>query len=167
MSKPKPKRHKSYRPRDVQLDAVSWAIAGATCIPPASQAAALAPVMAAVRVLKQGMATRVDWNVVAQCMNLAEALAALQIGSNLMPQIGAGQKALHRIALRMLERGTSTCYATELADIDEAVVMYRVQLSLCTQAEFSRAVVRVKDLHRSGAMDDVARLYLKLDREAA
>ncbi|HEY5798683.1 MAG TPA: hypothetical protein VIT92_00605 [Burkholderiaceae bacterium] len=155
----KSKRNKPYRPRDVQADAAAWAMAGVYTLPLQTQIDVLTPVYAAVLLLKQGKATREDWNIIAQSLNVAEALAGLQIGPNLMPIIAAGQRTLIDIALRMIETGKSTCYAHELAAIDEAIVMTRAQLQLCTQAELSRALARVKDLHRSGHMKDVADIY--------
>lgn len=167
MSKQKPKRTKRYVPRERLADPVQWAMAGVYKLPTVSIDAVFVPIDAAKALLRQGRATCEDWNVVAQALNLAEALAGLQVGANLLPEIIAGQRWLHQIALRMLERDTSTCYAAELAAIDEALVMYRAQLQVCTQADFSRAVAHVKNLVRCGAMDDIARLYQELDREAA
>jgi hypothetical protein len=161
------KPRKRYVPREQRADPVTWALAGVHKIPTESIDASFAPINAAFGLLKQGKAAREDWNVISQALNVAEALAGLQIGSNLIPEIVAGQRWLHQIALRMLERDISTCYAAELAAIDEALTMYRAQMQVCTQAEFGRAVARVKDLHRSGAMDDVARLYQEMDQKEA
>lgn len=160
------KPRKAYRPRAVQSDPVSWAIAGVHTLPAESKRAMMVPIDAAVLLLKRGQAARDDWNVICQALNLAEALAGLQIGSNLTPQIAAGQGALRTIAQRMIGTGRATCYAAELALVDEALAMYRVQVRLCTQAEMSRAVARVKELHRSGAMEDVARLYEGMQKAA-
>lgn len=67
------------------------------------------------------------------------------------------------IALRM-QGGDMHCRAPELAAITEAIAMYRIQLRLCSQAEFGRAVKKTKEMHRCGAMDDVTALF---DRMAA
>jgi hypothetical protein len=166
MSKQKPRRQKPYRPRHVQTDPVSWAIAGVHTLPLESQQATMKPVDAAVLLLKQGKSTREDWNVVCQALNIAEELAKLQIGSNLLPQILAGQQALRSVAFRMIGKGSATCYGAELVAIDEALTMYRAQLRLCAQAEFGRAVNRVKQLHASGAMDDVGRMYEQMQKAA-
>ncbi len=157
------KRTKKYRPREVTADPISWAIAGVHTLPVESQASIMEPIDDAFLLLKKGVARREDWNVVGQALNLAEAFGGMQIGPNLLPAIMAGQSALHRIALRMLETGSSTCYGAELATIEEALMMYRVQLKVCTQAELSRAFQRLKNLHRCGAMQDVARLYEQMD----
>lgn len=166
MTKPKPKRTKRYVPREIQSDPVSWAVAGAHKLPTESLDAMFVPINDAITHLKQGRASRDDWNIVCQALNLAEALAAARIGANLLDAITVGQEALHQIALRMLETGSSTCRAAELSAMDESLVMYRAQLQVCTQAELSRAVARVKNLHRSGAMDDVARIYNGMDKTA-
>lgn len=163
MSKSKKPRNKPYRPRERLVDPVQWAVAGVHKLPTASIDAAFVPINAAMELLRKGVATRDDWNMVSQALNVAEALASLNIGENLLPAIMAGQRWLHQIVLRMLERGSSTCYAAELSAIDEALVMYRAQMQVCTQAEFGRAVARVKDLHRSGAMDDIARVFQQLE----
>lgn len=150
-------RNKKYRPRAIQADPVSWAIAGVSTLMASQQA---------VLLLKHGAANRDDWNIICQALNVAEALAGMGIGPNLLPQISAGQDALKSIALRMIGRGRTTCYGAELAAIDEALVMYRAQIKLCTQAEMSRAVARVKELHRSGAMDDVGRVFEQMQEAA-
>lgn len=164
MTKPKPKRTKRHVPRQVNSNSVDWAVAGAHRLPTESLDAMFVPITEAVALLKQGRASREDWNIVCQALNLGEALTAARIGANLLTTIIVGQEALHQIALRMLETGSSTCRAAELVVIEEALASYRAQLQVCTQAELSRAVTRVKNLHRGGAMDDVAKIYNGMDK---
>lgn len=161
----KPKRTKKYKPREILADPVSWAIAGSHLLPRESVAAAFVPIDAALLILKQGRALRDDWNMVAQALNVAEALAELQVGHNLVAEIAAGQAALMAIAQRML-KGSATCYASELADVDEALFVYRAQLKVCTQADFGKAVKRVRQLHACGAMQDVERVFEGMPRAA-
>lgn len=146
MSKQKQPRNKKYTPRDVQSDPVSWAIAGVHLMPAQMIAQCLDPINVAFLLLKRGVATRDEWNHVSTALNIAEALAGLDVGVNLMPAIEKGQHALHKIALRMLETGDKACKAPELANIAEAIAMYRAQLQVCTQAEIGRAVKRSKAL---------------------
>lgn len=159
MSRQKPKRTKKYTPREVQADPISWAVAGVHKFPSEKIAQCLAPVNAEFLCLKRGTASRDDWNQVSTALNIAEALAGLHIGPNLMPKIEKGQHALHKIALRMLEFGDKACKAPELANIAEAMAIYKAQLQLCTQAEMSRAVQRVKRLIEGGAMKVVEKAY--------
>lgn len=160
MKKP---RTKKYRPRPVSANAMDWAIAGAHKMPAADIALVMAPVLAGYDLLRKGGADRPDWNDVCTALNMGEALTELHIGDNLRPDFDAGHAALHQIALRMLAGKGSTCYSGELLAVKEAIDMYQIQLGICTQAEFSRALKRVKNLLLGGATDDVAQTYARLN----
>ncbi|MFJ3048577.1 hypothetical protein ACIPEN_22310 [Herbaspirillum chlorophenolicum] len=153
------KRNKAYRPRGTLVNPLDWAIAGAHTMTDLQQSEFLAPVDRAIDLIRQGKAGRDDWNDVANAMNVATALAHFQIGPNLLPAIEAAQDALKAVAGRMIGGGSSTCYAHELEAIREGREMYRAQLKVCTQGESSRAIQRVKNMHRSGAMEDMAKLF--------
>ncbi len=165
MSKKKKPRNKKYCPRDVQADPISWAVAGVHTLPKATIEACMAKVDAAFETLKRGKQRPEDWNHVSTALCVAEALAGLQIGPNLLPQIAKGQHALHKIAMRMAD-GEKACKAPELAAITEALVMYRAQLHLCTQAEISRAAERARKLIVCGALSESERLYERMQDEA-
>ena len=155
----KTKRNKAYKPRPVNPQAMNWALSGAHTLPMHKQVELIGYVDVALDRLRQGRAARDDWNTLANGMNIAEALVHFQIGTNLIDQINDAQDKLHGIGIRMLSTGKSTCYAHELASIAEGRDMYKIQLGLCSQAEIMRAVQRVNDFHRSGAMKYVVRLY--------
>lgn len=155
------KRNKSYRPRHIQVDPVSWAIAGCHLFLTDTIKQITAPVKDAFVTLKQGKATRDDWNMIVQALNVAEALCGAQIGPNLLPKIEKAQVSLKAIALRMCD-GDAACKAPELAAVNEGIAMYCAQLKVCSQAEFGRALAYTKEMHRCGNADDVARVYLKM-----
>ena len=152
-------RNKAYKPKGALVNPIEWAVAGAHTLMLGQQEAFIKPVDDAIDLLRQGIATRDDWNMVASAMNIAVALADLQICPNFVPDFERAQEALRVIAGRMIQRGTSTCYSAELEALREARDMYRIQLRYCTQAESSRAIKRVKDTHRSGGMQDMAKLF--------
>lgn len=157
------KRNKKYKPREIKANALDWAIAGVHTFPTETQRDIMKQPMASFNMLRQGQASRDDWNQICQALNVGEALCELHIGDNLLDAFHQGHEALHQIALRMLGGRSSTCYAHELAAITEALDMHKIQLQLCTQAEFSRAIVRVKNLISGGAQDDVAKTYARLN----
>lgn len=97
----KQKRHKAYRPKVVNREAMNWALSGAYTLPAFKQAELIGYVDAALDALRRGAATRDEWNTLANGMNIAESLAHFQIGPNLMPAIQAAQDALHAVALRI------------------------------------------------------------------
>lgn len=161
------KRNKKYKPREIKTNALDWAIAGVFTFPHETQREIMKEPMASFELLRQGKASREDWNMICQALNVGEALCELHIGDNLLDDFHKGLEALHQIALRMLSGKSSTCYAHELAAITEALAMHKIQLQLCTQAEFSRALQRVKNLINGGAQDDVAKTYARLNGVAA
>jgi len=161
------KRNKKYRPREVRGNALDWAIAGVHTFPVETQRDIMKVAMNGFNKLREGIASRDDWNLVCQALNVGEALCELHIGDNLIDDFHRGHEALHQIALRMLSGKSSTCYAHELAAINEALEMHKIQLQLCTQAEFSRAIVRVTNLINGGAQDSVAKTYARLNGEIA
>lgn len=157
------KRNKKYKPREIKANALDWAIAGVFTFPVETQRDIMKQPMASFELLRQGRASRDDWNQICQALNVGEALCELHIGDNLLDAFHQGHEALHQIALRMLGGKSSTCYAHELAAVTEALDMHKIQLQLCTQAEFSRAIKRVTNLINGGAQDDVAKTYARLN----
>lgn len=166
MMKNKKKRNKKHRPREIKANAVDWAIAGVHTFPFETQRDLMKPPNEAFTKLREGLAGRDDWNLICQTFNVAEALCMLNIGNNLADCFKSGHNALSQIALRMLAGKSSTCYAQELHDITEALDMHRIQLKLCTQAEYSRALEKVRNLIGGGAQYDVAKIYSEMQHAA-
>ena len=161
MSNQKKPRNKAYRPRNIQADPISWAIAGVHTFPIKTRQELVEQVDIAFEILRCGDAGRDDWNMIVQALNVAEALATAErgsIGLNLMPKFDRAQGAMMAIAMRM-QGSDKSCKAPELAAITEAIAMYRIQLRLCSQAEFGRALAKTKEMHKCGAMNDVAHVY--------
>jgi hypothetical protein len=167
MNKQKKPRNKKYRPIEVKSNTVDWAIAGVHTFPIETQKEIMAGALDSFDKLRQGIASREHWNTICQALNVGEALCEFNIGNNLLPAFHEGHSALHQIALRMLAGKSSTCHAHELTAVTEALDMHKIQLRLCTQAEFSRAVKRVTNLINGGAQDDVAKTYARLNGSAA
>lgn len=163
MPKSKAKRNKKHRPIEVKTNTIEWAIGGVHTFPIATQKEIMKEPALAFEKLRQGIANRDDWNMICKSLNVGEALCELHIGDNLIDDFHRGHEALHQIALRMLSGKSSTCYAHELAAISEAMEMHKIQLKLCTQAEFSRAIQRVKNLLKGGAQKNVAITYARLN----
>jgi hypothetical protein len=163
------KRNKSYKPRLVLANPAEWAIAGSCLLSDAQHSQFIDPVDTAIDMIREGRASRQDWNTVANAMNVAEGLVFVGIGGNLLPAIQAATEALKAVAGRMIAGGSSTCRADELHAIREGRDMYSAQLKASTQGESSRAVQRVKQMHRSGAMEDMGKLFDRMpaSREAA
>lgn len=157
------KRTKKYKPREIKGNALEWAIAGVHTFPIETQRDIMKQPLASFDMLREGRASREDWNLICQALNVGEALCEFNIANDHLDEFHKGHEALHQIALRMLAGKSSTCYAHELAAITEALDMHKIQLQFCTQAEFSRAIKRVTNLINGGAQDDVAKTYARLN----
>lgn len=157
------KRNKKYKPREIKANALDWAIAGVHTFPTETQRDIMKPPMASFDLLREGRASREDWNQICQALNVGEALCEFNIANDHIDDFHKGHEALHQIALRMLGGKSSTCYAHELTAVKEALDMHKIQLQFCTQAEFSRAILRVKNLLNGGAQDDVTETYARLN----
>lgn len=157
------KRNKKYKPREVKANALDWAIAGVFTFPHETQRDIMKQPMASFELLREGRAGREDWNQICQALNVGEALCEFNIANDHIDDFHKGHEALHQIALRMLGGKSSTCYAHELTAVKEALDMHKIQLQFCTQAEFSRAILRVKNLLNGGAQDDVTETYARLN----
>lgn len=157
------KRNKKYKPREIKGNCIEWAIAGVHTFPIETQRDIMKEPLASFERLREGRASREDWNQICQALNVGEALCEFNIANDHLDDFHKGHEALHQIALRMLAGKSSTCYAHELAAITEALDMHKIQLQFCTQAEFSRAIKRVTNLINGGAQDDVAKTYARLN----
>jgi len=157
------KRNKKYKPKTVRVDAINWAIGGVFTIPIDIQKAKIKVAVDSFNLLREGRASRSDWDNVCQFMNIGEALCEVNILNDHLDEIHRGHEALHQVALRMLSGRSSTCYAHELSAIQEAIDMCKIQLRFCTQAEYSRAGKRVDSLLKGGAQKDVVKTYARLN----
>ena len=137
-------RGKRYTPKMVSANSMEWAMAGAHLLPVARRDELFAPVSEGFEALRKGTASTDQWYTVDNGLRLSEALIELNIGNNLAPQITDGRRALDAVGLRLRTSRSSTCRSSELALIREAVDLYKIQLGLCTQAEMSKAVRRVR-----------------------
>lgn len=158
----KKKRNKKYRERPVRSNTIDWAISGVYTLRHEDRTAMMEPMKIALMQFKRATAEQGHWNALAEGMNIGEALAALDIGANLLPRIHKAQAALERIAMRMMSTEGSACKAPELAAITEAIVCCSAQLQLCTQAELQRARERINNMERSGVMDDMKQIFQAL-----
>lgn len=161
------KRNKAYRPRLVLANPMDWAMAGSCLLTDGQHAQFIEPVDQAIETIRQGRADRQDWNTVANAMNIAEGLVFVGVGMNLQPAIQAASESLKAVGLRMAAGGSSACRAAELEAIREGRDMYAAMLRAATQGESSRAIERTKQLHRSGAMGDMGRLFNQMRPVAA
>jgi hypothetical protein len=137
------KPRKRYVPRQVDIDPMGTAHALASFVPQHRQAALAQPLRNALQVMRSGGSTDA-WRALADGMNVAERLADLSVGRNLLPEIVAAQEALATVHTRHAATGSWTLRGPEITALHEGVVRHIAQLQVCTQGELVRAITKVQ-----------------------
>jgi hypothetical protein len=145
------KPRKRYRPADRRMDhdPISLAASQAALLSIPEQTATLAKARSGFDALRAGNGSVSAWQSVADGLNLAEMLVKLRIGSNLGPDIRAGQLAMAALMHQVKAGGGWTMRGPQLATIDNALDLYRVQLSLCSRGELREAHAMVRSRIRA------------------
>jgi len=144
------KPRKKYRGPTDTYDPTQLAYNAARKLTETQQQMLIGPAIEGFHKLREGKAVRADWNRVVDALNAGEALAQIGIGSNLEAEFHPAFQAMHDVALRMLAGKGSTCRATELEAIRHGLNNYGVQIKLCSQSEYNKAVARVRGMLTSG-----------------
>lgn len=140
------KPRKRYRPRDaaVDNDPITLAANQAALLLPAEQSAILAQARRGFDELRRGAGSTPAWQLVADGLNLAEALVKLRIGTNLAEDIHAAHAAMAALMHRAKAGQGWTLRGPELAAVDYGLELYRMQLSLCSRGEWRTAEEAVR-----------------------
>jgi hypothetical protein len=138
------KPRKAYRPRLIEPDPVSLAIARASLVPQEGKAAMLQRLQAALEGLRTANGGWPAWCDMADAMNVAEQLALAGIASDRLLEIEDAQASLSALHERHGHTGSWTLYPRELHALDEGAFFLRTQLAHCTQGELDGAIKRVE-----------------------
>lgn len=147
------RKRSKYRPRGVRLDAMEYVM---TSIKPL---AALQSEVSTLRIKNhgalaavcQGQATRSDVDILIAALNIAEALAVQDVGTDYAAEIQAGQAALHDMAKRGVDMGGRFILrATELQALNLAMEVHDAQMDAITVRQLERAIDYVHRVVRSG-----------------
>jgi len=137
----KPRFAESVFPADVPL---LFAMQRAAKLLPAERAGHLAPIQMAFDAFRRGLGSEAHWRALADAMNLGCELAERhKIASDHLPTFEAGKAALAAVIERQQAGSSWTLRGTEIADIDLAVFIHKVQLDYCSRGEFSATVTTV------------------------
>ena len=108
----------------------------------------------AMAALAQGRGTVIDINVVLDALNVTEALAKLNVGTDWSGEIKAAQDALKMMASRGLANGDRFIFkAPELTAINLAMEVHDAQLDAVSVGKMIEAILLVNNVKRSGAAE--------------
>jgi hypothetical protein len=143
----KPNKRRLHISSGCDPNPVEAALNRIALLSPTEQANVLASASAGFDAFRQGQGNHTHWCALADAMNVAQALAELRIASN----HAAAFSAAHQALVDVMDRATacSTACASwtlrggEIAALDHALFMHRIQLQHCSRGELSSAVTNV------------------------
>lgn len=139
------KPRKRYVPKRMDANPVELVISGISLLMPHQVDELTAPTRAAFAAFRAGHGTADAWDDLADALNVAEALARLNIANDHGHTIEAAQAALAAVHARYQQRRSFTLYPAEITALDDALFIHGVQLRHCSQAEALRAISDVKE----------------------
>ncbi|WP_310626700.1 hypothetical protein [Limnohabitans sp.] len=101
------------------------------------------PVIQAHKHLREGVATEMDWCVLASSINIALQIESQGVVRGLAEHLHSAEKALQTIAQRASITGTwipTALYYQELDAVSTGVELYQYQCEQLSAAEFKRAI---------------------------
>lgn len=137
------KPRKAYRPRPAMANAHARAMNAVTRLTGDEIEQAQAPLEAAMTALCEGAGDMAQhWAVIVDAMNVAEALAAERICSDVasIATIAEAQKALARLHRQHHVLGSWLPWQEDVAAIAAGVELHGLQLTVCDYAEYRRAI---------------------------
>ena len=146
------RKRSSYRPKGVRIDALAYVVSGFKPMASLSEATTLRiRNHAAVDALAKGAGTRQDINTVVEALNITEALARQNVGTDWAAEIKAGQDALLTLARRGLAAGDRyTFKPAELVAVNLAMEVHDAQLDAINVKQLEAAMHLVRRVQRSG-----------------
>lgn len=111
----------------------------------------------AMAALAKGNGTIIDVDVVLEALNVTEALAKLNVGTDWSAEIQVAQDALSTMASRGLANGNRFIFkAQELTAINLAMEVHDAQLDAVSVGKMIEAIFLVRNVKRSGAARAIA-----------
>lgn len=143
-------------------DPIEVAIYRASKAPAATVDAIIGPVRVAFTALREGVATELQWAVLASSVNVALTIEGQGVVKGLAAHLKAAEQALHEIHKRAIAGGTwraTALYWQEIDAIDEFVPLHKFQLEQLSQGEVIKALDKAEATIRSlgGQVFDVSK----------
>lgn len=149
---------KAYRPGRVDNDPVGLAMAMAAKLDAAQLPGMLAGMQTRLDAFRTGRGNSEHWAALADSLNVAEALARLNIARDHEDTFERGQQALAAVHGRAHGPLRSwTLRGPELQAIDDALFVHGVQLQHCSQGELQKACTLVRRRMQQALAGNVGR----------
>lgn len=160
------KPRKAYRPRPIALDTMAIALGGAAKPSQADREQLLQMVRTPVKALREGVATELQWAIVAGAAALAKAIEAQGIVRGLAEHWASAEAALQGIYTRAMAAGEwkpTALYYQELDALQAFVDLYTFQIGQLSRDEISKAArLAERQVNKIGHVATVAKTATQL-----
>lgn len=146
----KPRRR--CRPSAIALDPITLAMHRASRVSAEDVEAVLDPIRAAFKALREGVATELQWSVLASSVNVAMTIENQGVVTGLAAHLKAAEQALQQIYLRAIDSGgwrPPALYWQEIDAVDEFVPLHKFQLEQLSRGEVLKAMDKTEAVIRS------------------
>jgi hypothetical protein len=139
-------RHAFYTPPQRPTPArmpLQIAVENAAKLTPAEMTSIMEPVIQAHKHLREGVATEMDWCVLASSVNIALRIEKQGVVRGLAEHLHSAEKALQTIGHRATLTGTwvpTALYYQELDAVSTGIELYQYQCEQLSAAELKRAI---------------------------
>lgn len=155
------KPRKPYRPRQIAINTLEIALHRAAKPAPADRAEVLAILRLAAKALREGVATELQWSIVAGGVDVAKAIERQGIVRGLAGHLASAETALQAIYERAMATGTwkpTALHYYELDAMQTFVDLHVFQVNQLGRAEFLAAIDDAqRQVRRSGHTATVVR----------
>lgn len=137
------KPRKAYRPRRMAYDNMQVAMSRAAVTHPADRKQILAILSSALKALREGVATEMQWAIASGSVTLALAIERQGVVRNLKAHLDAANDALNVIRARAMQTGVWTrtsLYFNELDALRDFYTLHTFQINNLSRAEFLAAL---------------------------
>lgn len=156
MSKPR----KKYKPKGVRMDAMTWVISGFKKVADVPDAGTklLLRNHSAFDEIRAGRGDKEHVDFLIHMVNMAEALANLQLGRDWLPEIGLAQDAVYSMAQRGISGKKFLFTGEELAAVQVILELHDEQLKNCSVRLMEDALEQINKEYIHNKMRRIAPL---------
>ena len=127
------KKKKKYTPKGIRLDAMTWVLSGMKKVADVPDAGTklLLKNHVSFDEIREGRGDKDHVDTLIQMVNMAEALAHLQLGRDWLPEIGEAQDAIYAMAQRGVSGKKFLFTGEELSKVQQILELHDEQLKNC------------------------------------
>lgn len=139
------KKRKAYKPKGVRLDTMTWVISGFKKVADVPDAGTKLLIRnhAAFDEIREGRGDKDHVDILINMVNMAEALANLQLGRDWLPEIYEAQDAVFKMAQRGVSGKKFLFTGEELSIVQTILELHDEQLKNCPVRKMEEALDQI------------------------